>query len=91
MADDVYATDNIRCASRHLLHKPSVQNRALKDVVPVVSRGQRLTNPMFSRVSERTAFHISYDGNFASCFRCPMSAYNVCWKTTWTTNQRKER
>ena len=91
VANVAYAIGNIRFASRHRLPKLYAQNLAQRDDDRVAFRGQRLTNLMFSRVSGQTAFLINFGGNCASCFRCPMTAYNVCSRTTWRTNQRKER
>ena len=91
VANGAYAIGNIRFASRHRLPKLYAQNLAQRDDDRVAFRGQRLTNLMFSRVSGQTAFLINFGGNCASCFRCPMTAYNVCSRTTWRTNQRKER
>ena len=91
VANGAYAIGNIRFASQHRLPKPYAQNQAQRDDDRVVFRGQRQTNPMFSRVSGQTAFHINFDGNCASCFRCPMTEYNACLKRTWRTNPRKER
>jgi len=91
VGNDAYATGNIRFASRHLLPKPYAQNEAQRDVDRVAFRGQRLTNPMFSRGNEQTVFHINFGGNSVSCFRCPMTAYNACSKRTYRTYRRKER
>lgn len=91
VANGAYAIGNIRFASQHRLPKPYAQNQAQRDDDRVVFRGQRQTNPMFSRVSGQTAFHINFGGNCASCFRCPMTEYNACSKRTWRTNPKKER
>lgn len=91
VANVAFAIGNTRLESRPPLPKPCAQNLAQKDDDRVAFQGQHLTNPMFSRVNGQTAFRINFAGNCASCFRCPMTAYNACSKTTWRTNPRKER
>ena len=82
VANGAYAIGNIHFASRQLSPKHYAQNGAQRDVDRVAFRGQRPTNPMFSRVNGQTAFHINSGGNFASYFRCPTTVYNACSKTT---------
>lgn len=91
VANVAFAIGNTRFESRHRLPKLYAQNLAQKDDDRVAFQGQHLTNHMFSRVNGQTAFRINFAGNCASCFRCPMTAYNACSKTTWRTNPRKER